>query len=166
MIAIPCCVEVIWHIEAPIDPIWAAIRTWEQWPLWWNAVANVVVIHSGDPQGIGAVFEAQWRLPLPIKITTQSCVTQVKPPHLFEHISQEGVISIAQWKLEPQDWGTKVCFNWKIEMADPWAETLLYAFPQILLEEILFNCLKAGGQGLAKFLGVPFRGMEKCGKLP
>ena len=54
-----------WSFEAPVEPVWQALMTPEEWPVWWRAVAKVERLAAGDADGVGAVRRITWRTALP-----------------------------------------------------------------------------------------------------
>lgn len=160
MIAVPCYINIVWQIEAPIEPVWATVMALEQWPRWWDSVEKVTIIKPGKAGGINTVFATKWKIPLPVSIDAESRITQIKPPVLLEHVSESTITSVVQWHLGEVEWGTLLCFTWGITHMNPIAREMLRPLPQFLLDEVLLNAMKTGGQGLARFLGATYRGTE------
>lgn len=49
------CLTTHWHIDAPIDRVWAALQAPGEWPRWWPSVLAVVELEKGDALGVGSL---------------------------------------------------------------------------------------------------------------
>jgi hypothetical protein len=49
-----------WQLQAPIEPIWAAISHLEQLPAWYPGVQQVQTLTPGDPDAVGSRVRYLW----------------------------------------------------------------------------------------------------------
>ncbi len=57
-----------WHIESPVEQVWAALTDPASWPRWWPYVHQVTTLRQGDAEGVGAVRRIDWSTRLPYRV--------------------------------------------------------------------------------------------------
>lgn len=59
----------IWHFEAPLEVVYAAIHDSPRWPDWWPGVKKVELVTTGDTDGINSVVRYCLHGRLPYRMT-------------------------------------------------------------------------------------------------
>ncbi|QBQ55168.1 AI-2E family transporter [Nitrosococcus wardiae] len=149
----------IWHIEAPIEVVWNAISDVERWPVWWFYVERVVNLGTGDENGIGSRHHFTWRTSLPYKLSLESQVTRIEAPVFAEVIVSGDVEGWGRWYLSSAKGITTVRYDWNVRTIKPWIGWLAPMMRSIFKWNH-YAIMKRGGEGLARYLGARFRGME------
>lgn len=113
-----------WTLPAPLDAVWQALITPEQWPSWWRAVANVERLADGDAHGVGALRRMTWRTALPYSLTFDMRTTRVEPMTLIEGRAEGELAGLGRWTLSPDGACTNVRYEWIVEVTQPWMRLL------------------------------------------
>jgi hypothetical protein len=143
-----------WHLDAPIDRVWAALFAVDEWPRWWKYVLEVQEIHSGDAQGVGSVRRYTWGSRLPYRLSFQMRVTVVQRPYRLEGEAFGELIGSGRWSLQAQDATTRVRYDWEVETSQRW----MNALAPLLSAAFKWNhgqVMAEGARGLARHLAVP-----------
>jgi uncharacterized protein YndB with AHSA1/START domain len=151
--------SMVWKLEAPIEQVWEALRDWENWPTWWRSLKEVKTLKLGNADGVGQVERQSWATPLPIPVTLACQITQIEPPVFYKFKAKGFGSVIGQWHLASTEWGTAVQYILEVN-TNPLIHQLLTA-SQSFLEGVFYPIMEEGGRGLAQFLQVSFRGMER-----
>lgn len=110
-----------WHVDAPIERVWAILMAPEDWPQWWRAVKRVEPIEAGDANGIGAVRRFVWAKALPYTIELKVTATRIEPMRVLEARAEGDLVGVGLWTVTPAaDTGTDVCYDWVVELTKPW----------------------------------------------
>ncbi|HJU24330.1 MAG TPA: SRPBCC family protein [Casimicrobiaceae bacterium] len=144
-----------WRIDAPLDMIFDALSTPADWPMWWRYVDRVEAIAPGDPRGIGAVRRYTWSSRLPYRLTFDMTTTLSERPHAIEGKASGELKGIGCWRLASDGDVSCVRYTWIVDTGKRWMNV---AAP-LLAPLFAWNhdqVMKAGGEGLARHLGVRF----------
>lgn len=142
-----------WHLAAPPEPVWRALTRVEEWPRWWRHVRSVQQLRAGDERGVGALRRVRWssRLPYGIEIDVE-VIEAVRQRRLRGRASGE-LEGEGLWELFPVGDTTRVRTTWRVELTKPWMRQLApLAAP--LFRWNHDGVMRAGGEGLAGYLGV------------
>ena len=143
-----------WHIAAPVERVWAALADPESWPVWWPYVRSVRTLRQGDADGLGSVRRIEWATRLPYKIVIE--VEAVESLRLERLRGRSGGQLRGQgiWLLRPEHGCTAVTYLWRVELGKRWMRWLA----PMLAPLFRWNhdaVMRAGGIGLARYLGAP-----------
>jgi uncharacterized protein YndB with AHSA1/START domain len=142
-----------WHFAAPIECIWEALYTPEDWPKWWKSVLAVVELEHGDASGVGAVRRYTWSSRLPYRLSFNMRTSAVQAPHLLEGIAQGELNGTGRWTLSQQGATTRVRYDWQVSTSRAW----MNALAPVMAPVFRWNhgeVMAEGALGLARFLGV------------
>ena len=149
--------ETVWMIDAPIEAVWDAIVTSEQWPEWWPYLESVVEVAPGDSAGVGAIRGYTWRGPLPYRLTFEVTVTKMERPVLLEGEARGDLRGVGCWLLSEQGrHATRVRYVWQVKTTRPWMNVLA-PLARGLFTWNHDQVMRAGGAGLAGYLGKRLR---------
>lgn len=143
----------LWHLEAPIQPVWDALVAVDQWPAWWRFVQSVQELEPGDVNGLGALRRYTWSSRLPYRLTFVMRVTQVTPPVALEGVADGDLTGSGRWQLAPSGETTRVRYDWNVAATKPWMQHLAPLFAP-LFRWNHHQVMAEGGRGLARHLGV------------
>jgi uncharacterized protein YndB with AHSA1/START domain len=133
-----------WHLDAPIDRVWAALFAVDEWPRWWKYVLAVQEIEAGDT----------WGSRLPYRLSFQMRVTVVQQPYRLEGEAFGELIGSGRWSLQPEDATTHVRYDWDVQTSRRW----MNALAPLLSTAFKWNhgqVMAEGARGLARHLAVP-----------
>jgi hypothetical protein len=145
--------KTLWHLDAPVETVWDAIVSTQIDPSWWPFVESVIETVPGEPSGVGSTRRYTWRTRLPYKLAFDIHVTRVDRPVLLEGLVSGEVEGIGRWEFEALGSTTVIRHFWNVRMAKRWMNSLAPAMMPVFAwnhEQVM----KAGGEGLARFLGV------------
>ena len=151
-----------WHLAAPIEPVWDALMTSEQWPKWWKYVRQVVDIQPGDAQGLNSVKQFTWSSRFPYRLRFEVQVIAMEQPYWLEAVASGDLNGIGSWKLEQMAESTRVTYYWSVSTKKPWMNVLA----PLLAPAFAWNhdqVMRAGGKGLARHLGVALLDFQGSG---
>lgn len=142
-----------WHLDAPIDEVWAAIRDVESYPKWWKYVAEAEQMTPGDEKGLGERLRYHWTSALPYTFDFQTETTKSEPPRLLETTATGDIEGFGRWELAEAEQGTVVHYTWNVRTTEAWINALApLAKPIFVWNHGML--MRAGGEGLARHLGV------------
>lgn len=148
-----------WHLEAPIERVWDALATPEEWPRWWRYVLAVVKLEPGDAQGLGSLRRYTWSSKLPYRLSFEMRTTALERPTFMEGVAAGDLIGTGRWRLEPIGHSTRVQYEWTVVTGKKW----MRLFAPMLAPLFAWNhdkVMREGGEGLARHLGVALIGYE------
>jgi uncharacterized protein YndB with AHSA1/START domain len=140
-----------WHIAAPIEPVWEAIASPEEWPTWWRYVTRVELLEPGDAQGLGALRRYTWRTALPYSFVFDTRTTRIDKPGLLEARATGELVGTGLWQLTSDGNTTSVQYDWNVRTTRPWMDLLApIARPAFAWNHA--RVMRQGGQDLAAHL--------------
>lgn len=149
-----------WTLEAPLDAVWEAIATPDDWPSWWKAVKRVEPLAPGDASGIGAARRFVWATALPYQLTFDMTVTAVEPKRLLEGRASGELDGVGRWTFRGEGTTTHVRYDWIVAVTKPWMTWLapvlrpLFAWNHAVV-------MGWGYDGLRRRLGLPENGQSR-----
>jgi uncharacterized protein YndB with AHSA1/START domain len=142
-----------WCLEAPIEPIWDALRDSERWPQWWRGVERVVEIEPGAEDGTGQLARYTWRSRLPYELTFDMRSTRLERPHLLEGEASGELAGTGRWRLFDANGATAVLYEWDVSTTRRWMN-LLAPIARPIFAWNHDHVMRNGAEGLARLLGV------------
>lgn len=150
--------RTVWHIEAPVAAVYAALGDPLRWPAWWPEVEQVSEVANGDAGGCGRILHFRWRGQLPYRLNFCICITRMTPAiavagnvsgdlegHGSCHFSQQGRITTIR-----HEWHVRTTRHW-MNLLAPCASALFKRNHQRAMQ----HCAAAvAGQLQAQLLGV------------
>lgn len=113
-----------WRFDTPVERIWAELVHPDTWPEWWRAVKRVELISEGDRSGVGAIRRFTWGTALPYTLSFNMTATRVEPMSLLEGEARGELTGLGRWTLRPDDAGTHVRYDWRVDVTKPWQVAL------------------------------------------
>jgi hypothetical protein len=148
----------LWHIEAPLDAVCAAIEHSLMWPQWWRCVERVEELTPGDASGIGSVRRYTWKGRLPYRLTFDICVTHIEPLATVEGIASGEVEGHGRWSFSSDGTVTSVRYEWQVRTTPLWMR-LLAPFARAVFKWNHDAVMQQGGEGLARRLNARLVGI-------
>ncbi len=148
-----------WHLEAPIDRVWAALAAPQDWPKWWRYVRAVVELDPGDRNGVGAVRRYKWSSRLPYDLAFDMRTTAIEPPSYIEGRAEGDLNGVGRWRLVSDGATSRVRYEWTVIADKAWMNLLA----PIMAPVFAWNhdqVMQEGGRGLARHLGVALLGFD------
>ena len=143
-----------WHLDVPIERVWGALVTPEEWPRWWKYVHDVVELEKGDAQGIGTLRRYTWSSRLPYRLSFEMRTTALERPTFIEGVAAGDLIGTGRWRLDSLgDNSTHVQYEWTVVPGKKW----MRLFAPMLAPMFAWNhdqVMREGERGLARHLGV------------
>ncbi|HLX30926.1 MAG TPA: SRPBCC family protein [Casimicrobiaceae bacterium] len=144
-----------WRIDAPLDALFDALSTPADWPAWWRYVDRVEPVAQGDAHGIGAVWRYTWSSRLPYRLTFDMTTTRSDRPHAIEGAARGELSGIGCWRLASDGDVSCVRYTWLVDTGKRWMNVAAPLFAALFAWNH-DQVMKAGGEGLARRLGVRF----------
>jgi uncharacterized protein YndB with AHSA1/START domain len=141
-----------WCLEAPIEPVWDALRDSERWPQWWRGVERVVEIEPGAEDGTGQLARYTWRSRLPYELTFDMRSTRLERPHLLEGEASGELAGTGRWRLFDANGATAVLYEWDVSTTRRWMN-LLAPIARPIFAWNHDHVMRNGAEGLARLLG-------------
>ena len=142
-----------WHVAAPIDAVWEALKATAEWPCWWRYVNSVQEIEPGDADGLGAVRHIAWRSRLPYGVAFDVEVVELQRPRLMRGVARGQLNGVGVWELEPDGPTTRVRYTWCVDLNRRWMR-LVAPLAAPVFRWNHNGVMRSGAQGLARHLGV------------
>jgi len=141
----------IWHIEAPLEAVCAAISDTLNWPQWWHNVERVEKLLPGDQLGVGSICRYTWRGRLPYRLTFDICVTHVEPLAVIVGVASGDVEGTGRWSFSTDKDVTIVRYDWQVCTTPAWMN-LLALLARPIIEWNHHTVMQQGGIALAHML--------------
>ena len=149
----------IWHIEAPLEEVYAAIHDSLRWPQWWPGAQKVEQISAGDSDGIGSVRRYAWQGQLPYRVVFEARTTRIEKLVAIEGTARGDLEGIGRWHFFRQGAASLVRYEWHVRSTRWWMNlSAPLARPLFIRNHALL--MEQGGEGLARQLGAPLVGQE------
>ena len=142
-----------WHIAAPIERVWEALKETQEWPVWWRYVKSVQEIDAGNADGLGAVRHIAWSSRLPYGVAFDVTVTEMTRPRRMQGRASGQLEGVGTWELTPEGDTTRVRYIWCVDLGTRWMR-LLAPLAAPVFRWNHDGVMRAGAQGLAKHLRV------------
>jgi hypothetical protein len=141
-----------WLLAAERERVWAAIHETERWPEWWRGVVSVTKVRGGNGDGVGAVYDHEWRSLLPYPVRFRVETTRVERCHVIEGRADGELRGTGRWRLWSADDATAVTYEWNVETTRPWMNALA-PLARPVFEWNHDWVMHRGGEGIARLLG-------------
>lgn len=148
----------VWHIEAPLEAVCAAIEQSLSWPQWWRCVERVEQLAPGDAGGIGCVLRYTWKGRLPYRLTFDMRVTRIEPLVAVEGIASGQLEGHGRWSFSSMAASTVVRYEWQVRTTPRWMR-LLAPFARAVFKWNHDAVMQQGGEGLARQLNARLIGI-------
>ncbi len=147
-----------WHIDAPIDRVYAAIEDADSWPKWWRGVVSSTELRPGNTDGTGSVRRTVWKSALPYKLEFDSEVVRIQKNKLIEVRSFGQLDGTGLWQLDAAgDSATIARYDWIVKTTKPWMNFLSpIARPVFRWNHDVI--MRWGEDGLIRYLNAPATG--------
>jgi hypothetical protein len=148
-----------WRLRAPVERVWAALMRPAEWPGWWRYVESVTELEPGDTHGVGALRRFTWSSRLPYRLTFDMRTTAVQAPVSIVGEARGDLQGIGRWTLRSDAAACDVRYDWEVATSKAW----MNALAPLLAPVFAWNhhaVMRAGGEGLAQYLGVAFLGFR------
>jgi polyketide cyclase/dehydrase/lipid transport protein len=142
-----------WQLTAPIERVWDELSRVEHWPEWWTYVVRVEQLTPGSEPGVGALYRMRWKTALPYTFFFEVRTTSFERPRLYEAVSAGELDGRGRYELYEHAGITTIHYYWTARTTKLWMNLLAplarsaFAWNHAVL-------MQAGGEGLAKRLGV------------
>jgi carbon monoxide dehydrogenase subunit G len=143
-----------WQLQAPIEPVWAALNDLEHLPAWYRGVQEARELIPGDAQGVGTRVRYVIKGRLPLRLAFEATTTRSVPPREQELQAEGELAGTGRWLLDQQGGVTTVRYLWDVTTTRPWMN-LLAPLARPLFTWNSRGVMLQAGEGLAAFLGVP-----------
>lgn len=143
-----------WHLDAPVERVWAALSEPAAWPRWWPYVRRVQTLRAGGPDGLGAVRRIEWATRLPYAIVIDVESIESRPHERLRARASGQLVGEGAWHLQPEAGGTRVVYEWRVDVAARW----MRALAPLLRPVFRWNhagVMRAGEAGLRRHLALP-----------
>lgn len=141
----------VWHIEAPLVQVCAAISQCLHWPHWWKGVEKVEEIEPGDTDGVGSLRRFTWRGRLPYRLTFDVRVTHVVPLSMVEGHASGEVEGVGRWLLSSDGMITSVRYEWHVRTNRRWLNIAAW-FGRPLFRWNHDQVMRQGAEGMSRLL--------------
>ncbi len=150
----------VWHLDAPLEPVWHAIVRVEDWPRWWPSVRSVQVLEPGGEDGFGALHRFVWRGRLPYTLAFEMRTTERLRHRRLAGVATGELRGSGVWTFDADPGATRVRYDWNVETAKAW----MNALAPMLEPAFHWNhdqVMRLGGEGLARHLGCRLLAIEE-----
>ncbi|HET7845508.1 MAG TPA: SRPBCC family protein [Xanthomonadales bacterium] len=113
-----------WHVDAPRERVWNALKVPTEWPRWWRYVARVDELARGDAEGIGARHRFHWTSRLPYAIDIEMDTVEVRPRESIRAIASGDLQGEGLWELGDTPTGTLARYTWCVGLDKAWMRAL------------------------------------------
>jgi Polyketide cyclase / dehydrase and lipid transport len=142
-----------WHIDAPVEQVWATLTDPAAWPRWWPYVLGVETLREGGAEGVGSVRRILWATRLPYRIVIEvEAVESVRLQRLRAR-SRGQLDGEGLWLLRAGEGCTDVTYVWRVRVAKRWMRWL----SPLLAPVFRWNhdaVMRAGEDGLRRYLSL------------
>lgn len=145
--------QSLWHLDAPVEPVWQALTHPEQWPHWWPYVRRVTPLAAGGADGLGSVKRLEWGSRLGYGLGFDVETTEVVRPQRLRGRARGELDGEGLWELASDGATTRVSYLWRVDLGRAW----MRAVAPLASPVFRWNhdgVMRAGAQGLARHLGV------------
>lgn len=141
----------IWHIEAPLEDVYAVILNSLRWPDWWPGVLKVEQAATGDAEGINNVrsYSLQGKLPYRLKFEVRT--TRIEKLVVIEGTAHGDLDGIGRWHFSRQGAVSIVRCEWHVRTTRWWMNLIAPAARSMFIRNHAL-IMAQGGEGLAHLL--------------
>jgi hypothetical protein len=140
-----------WVLDAPLEPVWAALYDTCAWPSWWSGVTRADEVVARGADGVGGVSRFTFRSRLPYDLTFEMSSTRVERHVLMEGVATGELAGLGRWRFFGGRAGTAVVYEWDVETTARWMN-LLTPVARPLFAWNHDHVMRSGAEGLARLL--------------
>jgi uncharacterized protein YndB with AHSA1/START domain len=111
-----------WDVAAPVDAVFDALADGRTYPEWWKPV--YIWVEGDGPPEVGRVTKQHFKGRLPYTLKTTSEIVSIDPPNRVEAKVVGDLAGVGIWTLTPNDAGTHVQFDWRVNADRPFIRFL------------------------------------------
>jgi uncharacterized protein YndB with AHSA1/START domain len=151
----------IWRFRQPIDLVWAAINTAEDYPRWWPNILYYQCLTPENSRGVGARGRRAVRGFLPYSLDYLTTITKSAPPHELAYTADGDLVGDGQFVLQEipaaqtsdatNTGCTQVTIYWNVDTKGRWLNRLAPAMKWLFAANHNY-VMRRGQRGLAKWL--------------
>lgn len=145
------CLLTIWHIDAPLDAVYAAILNSQRWPDWWPSVRNVEEVAAGNAAGIGSVWRYSWQGRLPYRVVFEVRATRIEKLVAIEGSTQGDLEGLGRWHFLHDGTVSIVRCEWHVRSTKWWMNLLAPIARRMFIRNHA-RVMARGAEGLACLL--------------
>jgi len=149
----------IWHIDAPLMQVYAAIQDSTHWPEWWSGVEKVEQTADGDGNGINNIRRYSWQGDLPYPVVFEVRATRIDALVAIEGCARGDLEGTGRWQFAHNGDVSVVHFEWHVRSTRWWMNLLAPLARPIFIRNHV-QIMAQGGDGLAKRLGTTLVSQE------
>lgn len=154
----------VWHIDAPVDSVWAVIYSPQQWPQWWKGALGVTELEKGGALGVGGRYRFLWKGRLPYTLMFECRVTRVAPLQALEGIASGELEGYGRWLFFRAGVTSIVRYEWCVGVTRPWMRLLSpVAHPLFKWNHDIL--MRDGGVGLSRLLNARLIACASSGRI-
>lgn len=143
----------VWHIEAPLAVVYAAVSAPLRWPEWWPDAQRVVEREAGAADGVGRRLQCTWQGRwLHYRLQFDLLTTRIQPPTLVEGEVKGDLEGFGRCLFSQQGAITTVRHEWHVRTTRHWMNLLAFIARPVFTHNHAL-AMRRGGEGLAALLG-------------
>ena len=145
-----------WRFRHPIQTVWNAINTPEDYPNWWPNILYYKCLIPENPRGVGAKGERSVKGPLPYSLRYTTTITRSEAPHDLSYDADGDLVGYGSFELRqiatgPLAGGTEVLIYWNVATQGRWLNRLAPLLRWLFAANHNY-VMRRGQRGLAKWL--------------
>jgi uncharacterized protein YndB with AHSA1/START domain len=160
----------IWRFPQPIERVWSAINTPEDYPRWWPNILFYQCLTPENPRGVGAQGRRAVRGFLPYSLHYNTVIIKSDPPHELTYTADGDLVGDGRFVLKeladrPSPGvsnysGTEVTIYWNVDTKGPWLNHLAPLLKWLFAANHNY-VMRRGQRGLANWLQISGRQLPK-----
>jgi uncharacterized protein YndB with AHSA1/START domain len=145
-----------WRFPQPIDKVWNAINTPEDYPRWWPNILYYECLTPDRPVGVGARGRRAVRGFLPYSLEYTTTITKSEAPHDMTYDADGDLAGTGRFLLREADGQagaieTEVTLFWNVSTNGKWLNRLAPLLKWLFAANHNY-VMRRGERGLAKWL--------------
>lgn len=141
----------IWHIDAPLDAVYAAILDSRRWPDWWSNVRHVEEVAAGNVDGIDSVWRYSWQGRLPYRVVFEVRATRIEKLVAIEGSTRGDLEGVGRWDFQHDGTVSIVRCEWHVRSTKWWMNLLAPIARRMFIRNHA-RVMARGAEGLARLL--------------
>lgn len=149
----------VWHFEAPLAAVYAAVCDPVRWPEWWPDAKLVEQGRAGQADGVGQLLHCTWQGRLPYRLQFDLVTTSIQPLVAVEGAVTGDLEGSGRCLFSQDGAVTTVRHEWRVRTTRRWMN-LLAPCARLLFKYNHALAMKRGGEELARRLEARQLGLE------
>jgi uncharacterized protein YndB with AHSA1/START domain len=150
----------IWRFREPIDRVWQAINTEEDYPKWWPDIVDYRCLTPENPRGLGTRGVRTVRGFLPYSLRYNTAITKSEPPYELAYTADGDLVGEGRFVLKEITDVTEVTIFWNVDTKGRWLNRLAPILKWLFAANHNY-VMRRGERGLAKWLAGSMRELSK-----